>query len=252
MSDYTHYDDLSPRDQALINEAGGGQQTVVSARMVRSLNGNGNAAILLSQLLFWSRTKADEEGWFFRTVEQMKKRCGLGKKAQKNAANTLRGLDLIETDLRGMPARKHYRVRHSEVIRLLSVSEQDRAHGSQQDRAHGSQQDRAHGSGPIYRQDTRQDTERGARDGDTAYEAYRDFFAHCPNDYARQKMNNEVDDLDTWRDVLDYWKSNSYRASSTGKMISRYHEQVEEQKQSDPTRSDDTISEEATIGRHWR
>jgi len=72
------YKDLGPRDQALIDEAGGGNQTVVSARMVKALNGNGNAAIMLSQLLFWSRQKAGEDGWFYRTRKQMEKRCGAG------------------------------------------------------------------------------------------------------------------------------------------------------------------------------
>jgi len=169
------YEDLGPRDQALIDEAGGGNQTVVSARMVKALNGNGNAAIMLSQLLFWSRQKADEDGWFYRTRKQMEKRCGLGKKAQKNAADTLSSLDLVESELRGMPAKKHYRVQLGEVITLLAGAEQDRAHGSNQDRTHGGEQDRAHGSRPIYRQENKEDIQSAHAHGE-------DLPPHAPSE----------------------------------------------------------------------
>lgn len=143
-SDTLTYDDLDPRDQALIDEAGGGNQTVVSARMVRALNGNGNAAIMLSQLLYWSRHKADEDGWFFRTRSDMEERCGLGPDAQRNAAETLQALDLVETDLRGMPAKKHYRIRLGRVLSALAGDEQDLGHGPDQDVGHGPEQDLGH------------------------------------------------------------------------------------------------------------
>ena len=224
MSQTRTYDDLGPRDQALIDEAGGGNQTVVSARMVKALNGNGNAAIMMSQLLFWSRTKADEDGWFFRTRQQMEARCGLGKKAQQNAAETLSDLGLIEADLRGMPARKHYRVHLSSVISLLADAEQDRAHGSKQDRAHGSKQDRAHGSGSYYRQDTRQDTEsEGARPrGDEAVQVYHDVMPRRANNVQKDYISTQVEDLDRWREVLRDWRAEGYSPKSVKKMLDVY------------------------------
>ena len=238
------YEDLGPRDQALIDEAGGGNQTVVSARMVRSLKGNGNAAIMLSQLLFWSRTKADEEGWFYRTRNQMETRCGLGKKAQKSAAETLSRLGLVETDLRGMPARKHYRIRLGKVISLLMASEQDRAHGSNQDRAHGVEQDRAHANGSIYRQETESNKNNAhaheeelpphapSRDQVVKYgtgqvglseEECEKFFNHYAAvdfmDGQQRKLN--------WKFKMANWKRNQGRFSHNGKdQGSAVHERV--------------------------
>jgi len=119
------YDDLAPRDQAFIDELGAGNKTVVSAQLVSALNGNGNAAIYLSQLLWWGKRKADEDGWFFRTREQMQDRCGLGKQAQRTAEKTLITLDIIETDRRGMPAKKHYRLDYEAIISLLSDAQPD-------------------------------------------------------------------------------------------------------------------------------
>ena len=227
MDNTVTYDDLGPRDQALIDEAGGGNQTVVSARMVQALNGNGNAAIMLSQLLFWARQKADDEGWFYRTADQMQKRCGLGEKAQRNAAETLSGLGLVETDVRGMPAKKHYRVRLGEVISLLADAEQDSAHGTNQDPAHGQKQDSAHGKGPIYRQENKEsnNTIAGARGEETPLGAYHEEFPdYRPNVRQKEEIQARVDDLDLWREVLKWWSLNGYTAKSIGRMLDKYRQ----------------------------
>lgn len=226
MDNTVTYDDLRPRDQALIDEAGGGNQTVVSARMVQALNGNGNAAIMLSQLLFWARQKADEDGWFYRTADQMQKRCGLGEKAQRNAAETLSDLGLVETDLRGMPAKKHYRVRLREVISLLTDAEQDPAHGKNQDPAHGQKQDSAHGKRPIYRQENKEyNTTAGAREEETPLGAYHEEFPdYRPNARQKEEIQARVDDLDLWREVLKWWRLNGYSAKSIGRMLDKYRQ----------------------------
>jgi hypothetical protein len=50
----------------------------------------------------------------------MKERCGLGEQAQRTAEKTLKSMGLIDTDLRGMPAKKHYRVHYSLIISVLA------------------------------------------------------------------------------------------------------------------------------------
>jgi len=119
MSDKV-FEKLDAKDKAFVNELGGGNKTVVSAQLVSALSGNGNAAIYLSQLLWWGQRKANDDGWFFRTRDQMQERCGLGKQAQRTAEKILVDLDLIETDRRGMPAKKHYRIDYSKLISLFN------------------------------------------------------------------------------------------------------------------------------------
>jgi len=119
------YDDLNNRDQAFVDELGAGNKTVVSAQLVSGLNGNGNAAIYLSQLLWWAKRKADEAGWFFRTRDDMQQRCGLGKQAQRTAEKTLTSLDIIETDQRGMPCKKHFRINYQQLISILGGDDPD-------------------------------------------------------------------------------------------------------------------------------
>ena len=218
------YSDLGPRDQALIDEAGGGNQTVVSARMVKALNGNGNAAIMLSQLLFWSRTKADEDGWFYRTRQQMKTRCGLGKTAQKSAAKVLSDKNMVETDLRGMPARKHYRVRLGVVISALAGDEQDRGLVRDQDRTQGREQDRGLTRGSNYRQETKTSSNSAGVREDDAVQAYQDVFPRRPNHVQAEQIATKVDDLDLWRAVMRWWAANGHRAKSVGKMLNKYRQ----------------------------
>lgn len=134
-----NWDALGPRSAALLDAHGGGNVTVVQASLVRALRGNGNAAIYLSQLLWWSKNKGDEEGWFWRTRDQMKEQCGLGHEAQKSAEKVLKHLDLLETDRRGMPAKKYYHVNLSAVeSAILAVQQGQGAYTPDKGRGHGT------------------------------------------------------------------------------------------------------------------
>jgi len=220
------YDDLSPRDQAFINELGGDNKTVVSAQMVSALNGNGNAAIYLSQLLWWGKRKADEDGWFFRTRDQMQERCGLGKQAQRTAEKTLKTLGLIETDKRGMPAKKHYRIHYGEVISLFCGSEPD-AGPTHQDKSQGVGGATSSGAYPPEQDaggtcqnpiesNTESNTESEdapAHEGTASFSdlisIWRDIdatpYLSQRHENTFQKWANEgvIEDLDTFRQVLE-------------------------------------------------
>jgi len=220
------YDDLSPRDQAFINELGGDNKTVVSAQMVSALNGNGNAAIYLSQLLWWGKRKADEDGWFFRTRDQMQERCGLGKQAQRTAEKTLKTLGLIETDKRGMPAKKHYRIHYGELISLFNGAETDLAPtrkgksqgvgGATSSGTYPPEQDAGGTCQNPIESNTESNTESGhapAQEGTASFSdlisIWRDIDAtpHLSQRHENtfQKWANEgvIEDLDTFREVLE-------------------------------------------------
>jgi len=208
------YDDLSQRDQAFINELGAGSKTIVSAQLVSALNGNGNAAIYLSQLLWWGKRKADEDGWFFRTRDQMQTRCGLGKQAQRTAEKTLRELGLIDTDKRGMPAKKHYQIHYQELISLLSTDEPDVA-PTPDDKALGVGEATSAGGYPDQQVDggtcqnpiesnTENNTEsESAPAHEDPVDALKELWDVHPTNYQKDRIRQVVDDVDTWEDVLD-------------------------------------------------
>jgi len=208
------YDDLPARDQAFINELGGGNKTVVSAQMVSALNGNGNAAIYLSQLLWWGKRKADKDGWFFRTRDQMQERCGLGKQAQRTAEKTLKALGLIKTDKRGMPAKKHYQIHYGELISLFNGAEPDSA-PTRKDKSQGVGEATSSGTYPpeqdaggtcqnSIESNTENNTESGSAPAhEDPVDCLEAMWGVHPTAYQKDRIRQVVDDVDAWEDVLD-------------------------------------------------
>ena len=66
---------------------------------------------LLSRFMYFlDRNNLTDDGYFFNTVDDLKLGTGLGKTAQTNAINQLEELGFIETDLRGIPPKRHFRI----------------------------------------------------------------------------------------------------------------------------------------------
>ena len=66
---------------------------------------------LLSRFMYFlEKDNLTDDGYFFNTVDDLKLGTGLGKTAQTNAINQLEELGFIETDLRGIPPKRHFRI----------------------------------------------------------------------------------------------------------------------------------------------
>ena len=86
------------------------------------------SSVLLSQMIFWTRTGRDiekNEGWFHKTSEQFTRETGLSKYEQETARRNLKSMGLIETKMQGlpgfpMPAMPWYRVNLSGLSWALS------------------------------------------------------------------------------------------------------------------------------------
>lgn len=77
------------------------------------ITGDTKAALLLSQLVYWTRRGADvldNDGWVFKTREQWEAEIGLSKHEQVTARNILINLGLMEEARTGAPARNCYRL----------------------------------------------------------------------------------------------------------------------------------------------
>ena len=98
---------------------------------VRLLNGNHKAAILLSQILFWSERTKDPNGWFYKSYADWQAEIGLSEQVRrivkgnprvKSAQITLRDLG-VETVLKkvkhtGAPT-IHYRINQERLLATL-------------------------------------------------------------------------------------------------------------------------------------
>lgn len=79
-------------------------------RIFVALTGSITAALMLSQGVYWSLRTNDEEGWFWKTQEEWIEETGLTRKEQENARKKLRDLKFWQEELRGVPAKLHYRI----------------------------------------------------------------------------------------------------------------------------------------------
>ncbi len=117
----TQWSKLDVRDAAVIRGAGGEQGIFVRPSIVRALGGDGNAAILLQQLLFWSQSDMAEErdGWFFVTAQRLQKDTGLSYDVQERVRKKLVNLGVMEQERRGVPAKNYYRMNLDALAELL-------------------------------------------------------------------------------------------------------------------------------------
>lgn len=112
---------LDVRDAAIIRGASDGQGIFIRPAVVKALGGDGNAAILLHQLLFWSQSEMAEErdGWFFVTSQRLNKDTGLSYDVQERIRRKLVNLGILEQERRGVPAKNYYRLNLEAVSELL-------------------------------------------------------------------------------------------------------------------------------------
>ena len=69
-----------------------------------------NGALFLSQAIYWSKRTKDENGWFYKTIEEWEDETGLTTDEQRGIKANLLKKGYIEIEKRGAPARNFYRV----------------------------------------------------------------------------------------------------------------------------------------------
>jgi hypothetical protein len=77
-------------------------------RVFVTMTGSVNAALMLSQAIYWSKRTSDDDGWFYKTAVEWEKETGLTRREQDTARRLLS--DVMEEKLAGMPARTYFRV----------------------------------------------------------------------------------------------------------------------------------------------
>lgn len=83
------------------------------------VTGSVSAGLFLSQLLYWHGKGSDQEGWIYKTRDEIAQETGLTRREQEGARKRLRDQGVVEEQLKGLPATVHYRVnieRLSEVL----------------------------------------------------------------------------------------------------------------------------------------
>lgn len=90
--------------------------------VLSNLLGSDTAAIMLSQMLYWTgvKTVAARGGWFWKSVSDMTAETGLSRDKQQVARSVLIRLGVIDAALTGIPRRWHYRVNMDRLTDLIN------------------------------------------------------------------------------------------------------------------------------------
>ena len=85
----------------------------------KKITGSTVAALMLSQAWYWSKRTSNEDGWFYKTISEWEEETGLTRSEQETARKHLK--DILEVELRGVPATLYYRINKSKILELLGV-----------------------------------------------------------------------------------------------------------------------------------
>jgi hypothetical protein len=90
------------------------QRYILVYPVLHALTGSPKASIMLSQMLFWTRTylkeRPERDGWFWHTQRDWHICTGLSRHEQDSARAILSGAGFTQERLMGAPARMHYRL----------------------------------------------------------------------------------------------------------------------------------------------
>lgn len=77
-------------------------------------------AALIAMLVDSEALNQDNDGWFYMTSAMGQGILNLGRKPYESALNNIVSNDIVETELRGCPPRKYFKLNHSKIISILS------------------------------------------------------------------------------------------------------------------------------------
>ena len=113
--------------KALLSKTGAIARRVVAyCPDYATLTGSLPAGVMLSQMCYWSQTKAAEErdGWFYKTRDELAEETGINRSGQETARKILVRMGIIEEERRGVPAKMFFRV-NAHVLEQLLMGESD-------------------------------------------------------------------------------------------------------------------------------
>ena len=105
-------------------------------KIYRIITGNGDTAILLAYLVnqYFQPTRydyaEDNDGWFFRQTRAVEDDIGLTETQQQVAIKKLKKLGFVEVSMRGLPAKRHFRIDEQAVEDAVAEHRKARTLGS--------------------------------------------------------------------------------------------------------------------------
>jgi len=82
--------------------------------------GSVKASVLMSQLLYWSDKGMRRDGYIFKTIVEIEDETALSRHEQDSAIKRCKKLDVLDVVLKGIPAKRHFKIDVEKLIDLIS------------------------------------------------------------------------------------------------------------------------------------
>ncbi|GEM_PF-6951096 len=83
-----------------------------------AVTGGVKETIFLCQLIWWHGKQRSEDGWIYKTQEELREETGLSRTEQESSRKTLKERHFLEERYSGMPRKLFYRIRAAEINRV--------------------------------------------------------------------------------------------------------------------------------------
>lgn len=101
------------------------QRPIAYHRIFREVSGSTVAALFLSQMWYWTPRAGRSDGWIYKTREELQAETGLSRSEQETARKHLKARGILKEELRGVPARMHYRIDGAKLSALIRAALDD-------------------------------------------------------------------------------------------------------------------------------
>ena len=82
-------------------------------------------ALLLGELCseydYWIKREELQDGYFFSTVENIEENTTLNDYKQRKALKTLQQLKIVDVKVKGLPAKRYFKINEEQLIKLLNI-----------------------------------------------------------------------------------------------------------------------------------
>lgn len=219
--------------KAMIKQFTGQSNTLVIPRVFIDFTGDHLAALLLSQILYWSDRTTDPDGWFYKTAEEWHAELGMSTYQVKRAAAALATLG-ISTKLRkvlGAP-RMHYRVDMPQFTDLfLKFLENQETGKSTSLKIKKVENGFSRNSKNMDYEETSKSSihrlpETTSREGATpapALDIYAQLTGIRPAQYAATMIAEQVTDTNRWERTIKDWLASGFKPANVKGMLDWYH-----------------------------
>lgn len=91
-----------------------------------------NSALMLGQAVYWSERTSSPDGWFYKTQAEWLEEIGLTRYEQESSRKQLVKMGIFDEDLRGLPAKMHFRVNFERLAELAAQYVENQQTGLQE------------------------------------------------------------------------------------------------------------------------